>query len=158
MRDDPYYIVDDRPPSPAAEDLDSIPVVKLEGMPSLQGKYCPRPWILNANTSIQLPTETIDNRLPSLRALAHPYPAQSFVIEKDGEMPEGALDRPSPPTSHPQTPTPAQSKAPTPLPASSFPHYDEVVDDVTRTSTPDPIKVTRPKKATGKKKRKPVDS
>lgn len=34
LRDDPYYIIDDKPPPP---DVDSIPVVRLEGMPSLQG-------------------------------------------------------------------------------------------------------------------------
>jgi len=31
MRDDPYYIMDDRSQKPPAEDIDSIPVVRLDG-------------------------------------------------------------------------------------------------------------------------------
>ncbi|KAJ6502639.1 adaptin N terminal region-domain-containing protein [Mycena vulgaris] len=125
LREDPYYIIDDRPStSRPVDDLDSIPVVHLEGMPSL-------------------PSEVDDSRmLPSLK---EDYTPSSFVIDRDGEMPEGAV---------------APSRTITPLPRSgtstpmmtSFPQY-EVVDEV-RTSTPEPIKVTRPKKKTpGKKKR-----
>lgn len=39
LRDDPYYIMDDRP-SKVVENVDSIPVVHLEGMPSIIGKGC----------------------------------------------------------------------------------------------------------------------
>lgn len=40
LRDDPYYIIDDKPPKPQNDDVDSIPVVQLEGMPSLiQGLF-----------------------------------------------------------------------------------------------------------------------
>jgi AP-3 complex subunit delta-1 len=35
MKDDPYYIIDEPPPKPVEEDLDSIPVVRLENMPSI---------------------------------------------------------------------------------------------------------------------------
>ena len=36
MLDDPYYIVDTRKPSrPPHEDVDSIPIVRLEDMPAL---------------------------------------------------------------------------------------------------------------------------
>lgn len=37
LRDDPYYIIDDRPLK-AVEDVDSIPVVHLEDMPPIIGK------------------------------------------------------------------------------------------------------------------------
>ena len=30
MRDDPYYITDDHPPKPPGEDIDSIPIVRLD--------------------------------------------------------------------------------------------------------------------------------
>ncbi|KAJ7103194.1 adaptin N terminal region-domain-containing protein [Mycena belliarum] len=131
LRDDPYYIIDDRPSTPMrADDLDSIPVVKLEGMPSLL-------------------SEVDNNRIPSLR---EDYTPTSFVIDRDGEMPEGAvlpgLATPASRDSH--TPT----RTSTPM-MSSFPQY-EVLDDEARTSTPEPIKVTRPKKKTpGKKLRTP---
>ena len=35
LRDDPYYIIDDQPLKPTANNVDAIPVVKLEGMGSL---------------------------------------------------------------------------------------------------------------------------
>lgn len=35
MRDDPYYIVDDRPPRLPVEDVDSIPVVRLDDLPPM---------------------------------------------------------------------------------------------------------------------------
>ncbi|KAJ7492282.1 adaptin N terminal region-domain-containing protein [Mycena latifolia] len=127
LREDPYYIIDDRPStSMRDDDLDSIPVVRLEGMPSLP------------------PVD--DNRvLPSLR---DDYtPASSFVIDRDGEMPEGAVV-----PSRTVTPVSRESRTSTPM-LTSFPQYDEVVDEG-RTSTPEPIQVSRPKKKTpGKKKR-----
>jgi AP-3 complex subunit delta-1 len=39
LRDDPYYIMDDRP-SKAVENVDSIPVVHLEDMPPIIGRGC----------------------------------------------------------------------------------------------------------------------
>lgn len=35
LKDDPYYIIDDHPKAPEDVDLDSIPVVHLDDMPSL---------------------------------------------------------------------------------------------------------------------------
>jgi hypothetical protein len=35
MRDDPYYIVEDPPPKLIDDDVDSIPVVRLDDMPPL---------------------------------------------------------------------------------------------------------------------------
>ncbi|TFK42007.1 Ap3d1 protein [Crucibulum laeve] len=134
LRDDPYYIVDDKPSQPP-EDVDSIPVVRLEGMPSLS----PEP----------------NNRLPSLRATSQTFSSEAYVIEKNGEMPEGAVpSRQSyTPISRQSTPVYSENPAPTLPQLSSFPAYEVPEDIATRTSTPEPIKVTRSKKTTGKKKR-----
>ncbi|KAJ7204362.1 adaptin N terminal region-domain-containing protein [Mycena pura] len=129
LRDDPYYIIDDRPSTSKRihDDVDSIPVVRLDDMPSLAAAD--------------------DSRVfPSLR---DDYTPSSFTIDRDGEMPEGAVI-----PSRTMTPTPAlrESNTPTRMMAS-FPQY-EVEDDEVRTSTPEPIKVIRSKKkTTGKKKR-----
>ncbi|TFK68252.1 Adaptor protein complex AP-3 delta subunit [Pluteus cervinus] len=134
LKDDPYYIIDDRSPPPTREDFDSIPVVKLEGMPSLQSIH--------------------DNRLPSLKPLPISSSVTQFVIEKEGEMPAGAVFPllSSSPASRPQTTEPVLHLA-APVPLSSFPQY-EVPDDIARTVTPEPVKVVRTKKkGTGKKKR-----
>lgn len=37
MRDDPYYIMDDRSQKPPTEDIDSIPIVRLDGLLPLPG-------------------------------------------------------------------------------------------------------------------------
>ncbi|KAG5641635.1 hypothetical protein DXG03_004558 [Asterophora parasitica] len=138
LRDDPYYIIADA--KPAEEDLDSIPVVRLEGldgMPSLAGP----------STQAH----------PALKASSKTFSSTTFVIDREGEMPEGAVV--SNPVSVPlsQQATPVRSSASTP-PLSSFQQY-EVPEDVIRRSTPDPIKVTRAKKkGNGKKKRTPVDT
>ncbi|KAF7303117.1 AP-3 complex subunit delta [Mycena kentingensis (nom. inval.)] len=147
QREDPYYIIDDRPTATAAasssrqtrDDIDSIPVVRLDDMPSL--------------SSID------DSRtLPSLRADPYPAPAPvSYTIDRDGEMPEGAVTPPPPPphsttNNNSASSTPARSGTPSSR-IVSFPEY-EVPDADVRTSTPEPIKVVRTKKKTpGKKKR-----
>ncbi|KAJ6469611.1 Adaptor protein complex AP-3 delta subunit [Mycena vitilis] len=126
MRDDPYYIIDDKPSTSKRfdHDIDSIPVVRLEDMPSL--------------------TPDVDTRLPSLR---EDYTPTSFAIDRDGEMPEGAVSR----TETPPVPRGSHTPSLPQTPITSFPQYE--VDEV-RTSTPEPISVTRPKKKThGKKKR-----
>lgn len=70
-------------------------------------------------------------------------------------MPEGAT--PSPPIARESSPSFGNGVA-TSTPLSSFPPY-EVEDEISRTGTPPPIKVTRAKKKTkavssgGKKKR-----
>ncbi|KAF7347534.1 AP-3 complex subunit delta [Mycena venus] len=114
LRDDPYYIIDDKPSTSkrAHEDIDSIPVVRLDDMPSL--------------------ADVDDSRiLPSLK---EDYtPPSSYVIDRDGEMPEGAVV-PSQ-TATPRTMTPVSRNTPT---LTSFPQYE--VEDEVRTSTPEPIK------------------
>ncbi|KAF7302704.1 AP-3 complex subunit delta [Mycena chlorophos] len=145
QRDDPYYIIDDRPTASSSkrmhDDIDAIPVVRLDDMPSLSA-------IDDTRT------------LPSLR----PSPnAVSFTIDRDGEMPVGAVSPPPPPvgngsngSTRAATPAPSGngsgSGSATPSRISSFPQYD-VPDAELRTSTPEPIKVTRTKKTPGKKKR-----
>ena len=81
---------------------------------------------------------------------------QEFVVDREGEMPTFA--KPStPPISQPALPNPnefPQSMSSTPVSVASFPIYDVGVDEIHRSRSLDPIKVTRPKKgATGKKKR-----
>ncbi|KAF8665329.1 hypothetical protein AX16_000348 [Volvariella volvacea WC 439] len=130
LRDDPYYIMDDRPRMPSNEDIDAIPVVKLEGMPTL--------------------LQTHDSRLPSMKPIE---PTKVFIIDKEGEMPEGAVQL-TPAVS----PSPPSLASPKPISLSSFPPY-EIPGEVPRTITPEPIKVTRPKKkGIGKKKRVAADT
>ncbi|KAI0334057.1 Ap3d1 protein [Cubamyces sp. BRFM 1775] len=157
LRDDPYYLIDDRPSSTPvsmhAADVDSIPVVKLDDLPPLSQAVAPTP------------------RLPSLRSSPAP-PAQTFVIDKTGEMPEGAVSQPPPPRSGSGTRSPSLlgngngaatttagvSGTPgvaTP-PPSRFTPYDLDADEP-RPGTPQPIKVTRAKKkgsGGGKKEKK----
>ncbi|KAG6817562.1 hypothetical protein H0H87_006939 [Tephrocybe sp. NHM501043] len=135
LRDDPYYI-GTNDPKPPEEDIDSIPVVHLEAAslagPSTQG-------------------------LPVLKMASKEFSTTSFVIDREGEMPEGAVaSKPaSGPVSRQESPIPGENDVSIPARLSSFPPY-EVPDDV-RTSTPEPIKVTRTKKkGTGKKKRTPA--
>ncbi|KDR85547.1 hypothetical protein GALMADRAFT_53684 [Galerina marginata CBS 339.88] len=132
LRDDPYYIIDDKPK--VVDDVESIPVVHLDDMPPM-------------------PQDFRNSKPPTLRTTSHSFSSESFVIEKDGEMPEGAT--PSRPQSTSQS-TPAQSSGfATPVRMTSFLEY-EVPDE----SPVEPIKVVRTKKKTpGKKKRTvPVDS
>jgi len=112
MRDDPYYIVDDRSfKPPPLNDVDSIPVVRLDDLP---------------------PMPKDDPRLPSLRDPPDRLASQLFVVEKEGEMPQGS------------TPIPFESRTSSPLPTSSASPYT-TVDDL-HSGTPEPIKVMRSKK------------
>jgi len=81
---------------------------------------------------------------------------REFIIDREGEMPAFAKASTLP------TPRPAfqnpnefrQSMSSTPVSVASFPSYDVGVDEIPRSRSLDPIKVTRSKKgATGKKKR-----
>ncbi|GBE77252.1 AP-3 complex subunit delta [Sparassis crispa] len=138
MRDDPYYLIDDRPSStkPTVEDVDSIPVVRLDDMPPLPGSSSQAPSLLST------PSQTTP---------------QTFVIDKTGEMPEGAL-QPAAAAGTPSdgfSPAPVGNGAAALVTSSYFPPY-EVEDEIPRTDTPPPIKVTRAKKkgtSGGKKKR-----
>ncbi|KAH9849199.1 Ap3d1 protein [Lenzites betulinus] len=152
LRDDPYYLVDDRPSSTRtlslnAADVDAIPVVKLDDLPPL--------------------TQATMPRLAGLRSSPAPA-AQTFVIDRTGEMPEGAVAPPR--SAGSRSPAPygngnglaaagssgvgnAASAAP---PPSRFAPYDLDVDEP-RSGTPQPIKVTRAKKkgtSGGKKEKK----
>jgi len=127
LRDDPYYIIDDRPKK--LEDVDSIPVVHLDDMPPIA-------------------SDVSNGSLPILRETSQTF---SFVIDKDGEMPEGAVLRHSQFNSQHSSPS-AGISPPAPVTSrglSSFPEY-EVPED----SSVEPIKVARQKKTKpGKKKR-----
>ncbi|KAF4604673.1 AP-3 complex subunit delta [Pleurotus pulmonarius] len=130
LKDDPYYIIDDKSPPPPrpTEDVDSIPIVRLDDMPSLI------PDFKDIGPSI------LRDRPPSL---------EPPVIDRVGEMPEGAVATPLQQQTSSRPSTPAQS--------SSFPAYDVAEDiDIPRTNSMDPIKVTRVKKKKGTGKKKPA--
>ncbi|KAI0640096.1 Ap3d1 protein [Trametes polyzona] len=151
LRDDPYYIIDDRPPATRqvslnAAEVDAIPVVKLDDLP---------------------PLSQATPRLPSLRSSPAP-PAQTFVIDKTGEMPEGAIAAPPRTSGTPSLGNGngngvgvglgfgAVSTPPPPPAPSRFAPYDLDADEP-RPGTPQPIKVTRAKKkgsGGGKKEKK----
>lgn len=94
-----------------------------------------------------------------LREVSQPSPHQNreFVVEREGEMPTPAKSSTSP------TPRPTfanlnesrQSMSSTPVSVASFPIYDVGDDEIPRSRSLDPIKVTRSKKkgTAGKKKR-----
>ncbi|OBZ78815.1 AP-3 complex subunit delta-1 [Grifola frondosa] len=134
MRDDPYYLIDDRPSmKPNPVDVDSIPVVRLDDLPPLP--------------------QAVDPQLPNLRSSPAPV---SFVIDRAGEMPEGAVHPASQPPER-DSPSAFENAAPktTTVPPSLVPQYD-LGDEIPRTGSPQPIKVTRAKKkgtGGGKKKR-----
>ena len=88
------------------------------------------------------------SNMPTLRATSQEF---SFVIDRDGEMPEGVVPPQSQLNSQHSSP-PAETSSPdlaTPQGLSSFPEY-QVPDD----GPVEPIKVARQKKTKpGKKKR-----
>lgn len=144
LRDDPYYISDDRSAPRENFDVDAIPVVRLDDLPPLASGAMQSP-----QTAASLPSTP-----PTQSA-----PQTSFTIDRGGEMPPNAVKKPIPSTpGQAATPsfvsTPARSGTPV-VPPSSYPAY-ELDDDIPRTNTPELIKVTRVKKkgtGTGKKKR-----
>ncbi|KAF9245651.1 adaptin N terminal region-domain-containing protein [Melanogaster broomeanus] len=136
LREDPYYITDDRPQKPVVDDIDSIPVVRLDDL----SKEEPRLFALRSHTSRSAPSR--------------------FVVDKEGEMPEGVVSTPprqeSAPISRQQTPGLFDRISTPPPSLPSFQQYEVPEEDHTRTSTPEPIKVTRAKKkaaSSAKKKR-----
>lgn len=151
LRDDPYYIIDDRP-SKVVEDVDSIPVVHLEDMPPIIGKG----RNLSSNPrfclTLMIPDEW-KSKLPSLRATSQTFYSEAFVVEREGEMPDGNVaQRPHLYTPSTNNPTPSSSLGDPST--SSFPSYQLSGHPSSNLSAaPEPIKVVRPKKkATGKKK------
>ncbi|KAJ1302424.1 hypothetical protein OPQ81_002742 [Rhizoctonia solani] len=129
QKDDPYYISDKKPT--AADDVDNIPVVKLEGVP--------------------YPAAEAGSSSRFVGFKPRSVTSQAAVVDVAGEMPT--------PRSGLGTPLsgPAASASPTPPPRpiiSAFPQY-EVEDEPKATApTPEPIKVTKVKKK--KAKAKPV--
>ncbi|CAE6534749.1 unnamed protein product [Rhizoctonia solani] len=132
QKDDPYYISDKKPT--AAVDVDSIPVVKLEGVPSPA-------------------TEGPSTRFVGFKPRS--VISQVAVVDVAGEMPTAR------PGSGVHTPasgrgplTATPPSRPTASVISSFPQYE--VEDEPRAVTPipEPIKVTKVKKK--KAKAKPV--
>ncbi|KAI0323040.1 adaptin N terminal region-domain-containing protein [Amylostereum chailletii] len=138
QRDDPYYIGVGEPSKlPNMGDIDSIPVVHLDDLPPMPQASTPRlPTLLRSSASNAL---------------------EPMVIDKDGEMPEGiriSLPPSQPPSQRPSHPPTPLGNGITPVLPSPFAEY-VVEDEEPRTSTPEPIRVTRAKKngTSGKKKR-----
>lgn len=138
MREDPYYITDDQPPKPPVDDVDSIPIIRLDELPP--------------------PTPKVEPRLFALKSSSARSSSPRFVVEKEGEMPEGAIPTPplsqSAPITRQQTPSLFERISTPPPILPSFQQYDVPGNDA-RASTPEPIKVTRVKRkgtGTGKKK------
>lgn len=151
MREDPYYITDERPTRTAVEDIDSIPVVRLDDLLPKGDvvMYRARRGLADTFCSAEEP------RLFALRSDMSRSAPPRFVVDKEGEMPEGIV-----PEAPRQASAPASrglfDRISTPPPTlPSFQQY-EVPDEDTRASTPEPIKVTRAKKkgpSSTKKKR-----
>ena len=93
------------------------------------------------------------SKLPSLRATSQTFYSEAFVVEREGEMPDGTVaQRPHPFSHSTNILTPSSSTGdPT---TSSFPSYQLSGNPSSNSlAAPEPIKVVRPKKkATGKKK------
>ncbi|GJE89511.1 AP-3 complex subunit delta [Phanerochaete sordida] len=131
QRDDPFYLADDRSSARApAEDVDAIPVVRLDDLPPL-------------------PQSSAGSRLPSLRSTPRATTPQAFVVDRVGEMPDFMRAK----SQTPPIPAPANGNgaaaADTPVWEPS--HGADV-------AAPAPITVTRVKKKkrtgeTSKKKR-----
>ena len=82
-----------------------------------------------------------------LRDSASIVPSEPFVVDKNGEMPDGATPPPPALTPDPNPPVPpmVSRSLDTTHVLSSFPAY-VVEDEIPRTRTPEPIKVKRTKK------------
>lgn len=150
------------------DDVDSIPVVHLDDLPPMtisEGVFLPSFLDLAASAhNVQIASERPPApSIPSLlRAAATTISTEPFVIDREGEMPKGAI---SPVLSTPTPGSQRHSRAHSPalngngsstLPPSTFPPYI-VEDEIPRSGTPEPIKVVRAKKkgtGTGKKTKK----
>ncbi|KAI0005535.1 hypothetical protein BJV74DRAFT_232413 [Russula compacta] len=124
-RHDPYYIQDRPHSAPSADDVDFIPVIRLDDLPPL--------------------SQVTETQYPSLlRDSASLVPSEPFVVDKNGEMPEGAVPLPSL-NPHPTPPIVTPPTDTTHQVPPSFPAY-VVHEQIPRTGTPEPIKVKRTKK------------
>lgn len=158
LKDDPFYLMDNRQGNskkPEQDDIDNIPVVQLDDLPPLsQGTA----YIYHLSTVIivnsfhsnpflhSIPVQNTNSHLPKLKSNPSDFSRQVFVIDKVGEMPEGAVSPPPVAREAPPSIGNGTTGRSTPI-LSSFPQY-EVEDEISRTSTPPPIKVTRVKKKT----------
>lgn len=96
------------------------------------------------------------SKLPSLRSIAQSY-SEAFVVEREGEMPDGTVAHPPHPFFH-STDSLAPNSFIGDASTSSFPSYQQSGHPSSNSSAaPEPIKVVRPKKkVTGKKKKQTV--
>ncbi|KAL5494662.1 APL5 [Sanghuangporus weigelae] len=155
LRDDPYYIIDAPARPRQSDDVDSIPVVRLDDLPPLSS--------VGPASRSATPSNTPSFPRPSA------IPRASYKVERGGEMLPTAtkqatpLSTPTPPPSGPKprgsgSVTPARAASPAILPPS-FPTYEVHDDEIPTTAGPELIKVTKVKKkkgggmSTGKKKR-----
>ena len=162
LKDDPYYIFDkkeiEKPIPSTSSDVDSIPIARLDDLMPI----APSTSIISVRASqcysvrfIAAPTqpETILREDPQ----SSQQQKREFVVDREGEMPMFVKPSTLPvPQSTPANPNELrQSMSSTPVSVSSVPVYDAGNDEIPRSRSLDPIKVTRPKKkgATGKKKR-----
>lgn len=92
------------------------------------------------------------SNLPSLRATSQTYYSEAFVVEREGEMPDGTVAQSHLFSSSTNNLVPSNSIADPST--SSLPSYQLSGHPSSNSSAaPEPIKVVRPKKkATGKKK------
>lgn len=153
LKDDPYYIFDKKelgkPIASTSSDIDSIPIVRLDDlMPIAPGApFCIRADVViiltHLGTAPALPENVLREEFQSS------HQKREFVVDREGEMPAFA----KPPLPNPNELR--QSMSSTPVSVSSIPIHDTGNDDIPRSRSLDPIKVTRSKKkgTTGKKKR-----
>ncbi|KAL5536063.1 APL5 [Sanghuangporus sanghuang] len=155
LRDDPYYIIDTPARPRQSDDVDSIPIVRLDDLPPLSS--------VGPASRTATPSNAPSFPRPS------PIPRASYAVERGGEMPPEAtkqatpLSTPTPPPSGPKPRgsgqvTPARAASPA-IPPPSFPTYEVHDDEIPTTASPELIKVMKVKKkkvggtSTGKKKR-----
>lgn len=137
LRDDPYYISDPLPPARHSEDVESIPVVRLDDLPPL-------------NSVEGTPRNVTPTILPSLSRQISKHHIV-FTIDRGGEMPPETIKRSvtvPPPSEQKPSPSPIPPRMGTPslvtLP-SPYQEYDEA-DVAANATTPELIKVKRSKK------------
>jgi AP-3 complex subunit delta-1 len=101
-------------------------------------------------------TDEWKSKLPSLRATSQTFYSEDFVVEREGEMPDGTVAQLPNSFSHStkyQAPNSSFIRDPS---TSSFPSYQLPGQPSSSSSAaPEPIKVVRPKKK-GKNKKQTV--
>ncbi|KAG8716733.1 AP-3 complex subunit delta [Ceratobasidium sp. 395] len=145
LKDDPYYISDKKPTTPIlSEDVDDIPVVKIEGMSSLLSTG-------GAGTSPRPGLAGFKPRSSVSRALA--------VVDVAGEMPTTPQHASAAHTPVSATPPPPSVISPRPTAViSSFPQYEVEEEERVPTPAPEAIKVTKVNKKKASTKSKPKSS